>query len=180
MPAAKDMDISKLDNNKLKKIELFLLTNKSILKSLDMWISLPDKDLKKDLIKLIPFINKLYNFKSKPVLYRGFTIKIKYQETFDFNSKDNIGTIKDFKVKEDMAISFSSDSKIAEGFGNYLVKIENYDLNKTLILTDELCYYISLYRNLKHFQTQEEFIIFGEQDIKVELVKVTNFNFFKW
>ena len=79
-----------------------------------------------------------------------------------------------------MAISFSSDSKIAEGFGNYLVKIENYDLNKTLILTDELCYYISLYRNLKHFQTQYEYIIFGEQDLKVELVKVSNFNFFKW
>ena len=31
MPTAKDMDISKLDNNKLKKIELFLLNNKSIL-----------------------------------------------------------------------------------------------------------------------------------------------------
>ena len=114
MAAAKDMDISKLDNNKLKKIELFLLSNKNILKSLDMWIALPDKNLSKDLKKLIPFINKLYNFKTKPVLYRGFNVKLKYQETFDLNGKDIIGTVKDFKVKEDMAISFSSDSKIAE------------------------------------------------------------------
>lgn len=52
MAATKDMDISKLDNNKLKKIELFLLSNKNILKSLDMWIALPDKNLSKDLKNL--------------------------------------------------------------------------------------------------------------------------------
>ena len=79
-----------------------------------------------------------------------------------------------------MAISFSSDSEIAEGFGNYLVKIKDYDLNKTLVLTDELCYYIGKHRNLKKYHTQYEYIIFGEQDLKVELVKVSNFNFFKW
>ena len=176
--AEKKVDLNKIDKHKLKKIEDYFKENPNVLRSFDMWLSIADRTLIKDLLKLTSFINTLYKFKNKPIVYRGFDISSGFQEKLDYSKKDLIGTMKNYDITMDRAISFTSDINIARDFGGYIIKIVDYDLSKTLVITDELYKYISTYRNLSDVMSQEEYILFGEQTIVTTLIE--NKNSFFW
>ena len=69
------LDIENLDKKKILALEDFFKKNPKIFNSLDIWIILPDKTLKNDLLKLKDFVNNLYNKEFGCIdLYRGFDI----------------------------------------------------------------------------------------------------------
>ena len=165
------LDIKNLDKKKILELENFFKKNPKIFNSLDIWIILPDKCLKGDLLKLKDFVNNLYKEFKCIDLYRGFDIGFAVVgENLNFKSTSKIGDAHDFNISKDKAISFSSDISVARTFGEYVVKIRVCDFSNILIITDELSYLVAKSRNLKPV-TQKEYILFGEQLITPRIIE---------
>ena len=166
------LDIENLDKKKILALEDFFKKNPKIFNSLDIWIILPDKTLKNDLLKLKDFVNILYKKELGCIdLYRGFDIGFGViGENLNFKSTSKVGDIHDFNISKDKAISFTSDISVARTFGENVVKIRVCDFSNILIITDELSYLVVKSRNLKPV-TQKEYILFGEQLITPRIVE---------
>lgn len=166
------LDLSEIDPIKLRA----LIGHRNLIEALDDWILYPDRRLINDLKQLALVVNKLYNYRSKIQLYRGFSPRLNYQDSMGLRDGDGsfFSKIKKYKkddvfhyASDDKAISFSTSRDIARGFGTTLVStVLDPTKQLALIITPELSKIICDRRNITDLQTQEEVIILPPFEIQ--------------
>lgn len=167
-------DESKLDH---KKIQI-LLKYPDLLKALDEWILVPNRNLLPKLKQLSLIVDKLYTFNYNSKIYRGFR-KNSIQDTMGLTNRGFfIDTLKretapgyEFTYKVTNPLSFSTDLNIAKAFGKIVIETKLPKHNK-LVITNELAHIINKMRNLKKdTQTQYEVIVFPDNILNCKIIR---------
>lgn len=149
------IDVKKLDQGILSQLS----QHAWLLDVVDAWILSPDARHLSELIKASLALRDIDPRPLPPVLYRGFSLRHRYQDTLGITTK-TAAVGKQFSYEAKRPLSFSHNLDIAKAFGNVVVSMDSAAIRDHCIcLSEELCYLISQRRRIQP-QTQDEVIVF--------------------
>lgn len=159
--AQTSIDVQKLDMNVVRKYR----SMGAALEVLDQWVLSPDKDLVKQLGRLSEQIHRIQPYARPTELYRGVEVsRWGHQNQMGMTSKPGVGKVIQFWVGAPM--SFTTDRKIAEDFGDTVVKITKIDSRHPfLAITDELSFVLSELRGTDPATQREVILLPGQMPI---------------